>query len=727
MFEWFQFPFMVQALVACSVMGLVLSYFGIHVVGRGIVFVDLALGQISSMGVAYAGYADRDPLLWSMIFTLIGAVLFSGLRVRDLRLRLEAIIGIFYAGSSAVTVLLIAKTPHGEADIQDVLFGNVLAIDSGELRLMLLVFGLVALANVLLRKHFFALTYRKGAGEELTLKDHVMNLVFYLLLALAIVFAIRAGGVIPVFAYLIIPPVAAVFLARGTGAVVALTLGVALVSSFVGLHLSFVYDLPTGPSIVGVLALVALLAAAIGKLLRVVGRIRGRGTTALVLLGLLALAPSPAAAAQDEVPRPSADPAELAELREIVLEASERIEALEAQLEELAESQTEPAPSAPPPVPPPAATGLRLIDISLGGLFSAGTSSARESELRILEFGAHDPKNRGFTVQNLELAMSGAVDPYLRGDAFLIFQIDEEGESFVELEEAFFTTLSLPAGLQVKAGTFFSPFGRLNPQHPHSWDFIDQPVVNSRLLGPDGLRGPGMQLNWLLPTPFFAELTLDVQNSQGETAFSFRSVPGEEFAGRELLERDVRTARDLLFLGRLSSSFDLTDSFTVLAGLSHVTGPNATGPEARTDITGIDFYGKWKPLRNQRGWPFFAVQAEAMMRDYQAAAQVTEDGILLPAEVLRDWGAYLQGTWGFKPRWVAGLRVDWADGNGDNETDPLRDFRLRISPNFSFYPTEFSKFRLQYNWDRADHLARDESGLFLQFEFRYGAHGGHKF
>ena len=92
-----------------------------------------------------------------------------------------------------------------------------------------------------------------------------------------------------------------------------------------------------------------------------------------------------------------------------------------------------------------------------------------------------------------------------------------------------------------------------------------------------------MQLNWLLPTPFFAELTLDVQNSQGETAFSFRSVPGEEFAGRELLERDVRTAEDLLFLGRLSSSFDLTDSFTVRAGLSHVTGPTPPAPKpART-------------------------------------------------------------------------------------------------------------------------------------------------
>src|SRR5688572_28517832 len=136
-FDWLGESFMVQALVACAALGVLLAYLGIHVVGRGIVFVDLGLGQFSSLGVAYAAYADRDPVTWSMLFTLLGAALFSMLRVRDPRLRLEAIIGIFYAVASAATVLLIAKTPHGDADIQDVLFGNVLALDAGEVRRML--------------------------------------------------------------------------------------------------------------------------------------------------------------------------------------------------------------------------------------------------------------------------------------------------------------------------------------------------------------------------------------------------------------------------------------------------------------------------------------------------------------------------------------------------------------------------------------------------------------
>lgn len=616
MFEWLQHDFMLQALVACSAMALLLAYLGIHVVGRGIVFVDLGLGQISSMGVAYALYAGKDPVFWSMLFTLVGAAVFSALRVEDERLRLEAVIGIFYAVSSALTVLLIARTPHGDSDIQDVLFGNVLAQDPGAVRSMLIVFALVAAVHLLLGRRFFALTYRKGSGSGAAPGDHLMNFVFYLLLAFAIVFAIRAGGVIPVFAFLIIPPVGALVFARRTWVVVVLALGLSLVATFFGLHLSYVEDLPAGASIVAMLG--------------------------------------------------------------------------------------------------------------LGGLV-AGASSAPEEEFRLLELGGHDPKNRGVTLQNLELALSGAVDPYLRGDAYLIFQIDEEGESFVEVEEAYLTTLALPAGLQVKAGQFFAPFGRLNTRHPHGWDFVDQPVVNSRMLGPDGLRGLGAQVSWLLPTPFYAEATLDLQNSNGETAVSFRSVPGEEFAGRQLLASEVRSPGDLLWLGRLATSFDLTREITIVPAVSFARGPNATGPDAETSLAGFDFYGKWKPVANDHGWPFASLQLEAMERRYDAAAQALDDGSLLPAERLIDRGAYLQGLWGFRRRWVAGLRFDWADGRGDTADDPLRDLRRRWATNLTFYPSEFSKLRLQYNRDEAEHLDDIVSSLLLQFEFLYGAHGGHKF
>ncbi len=142
-----------------------------------------------------------------------------------------------------------------------------------------------------------------------------------------------------------------------------------------------------------------------------------------------------------------------------------------------------------------------FINISLSGLFAGGYTTAGPLAVQSLQGGAHDPNRRGFTVQNVELSLTGAVDPYLSAEAHLIFQIDVEGESTFELEEAFATTQALPWGLQAKAGTFFTEFGRLNQQHPHRWDFVDQPVINSRLLGGDGLRNPGGRISWLTPLP----------------------------------------------------------------------------------------------------------------------------------------------------------------------------------------------------------------------------------
>ena len=119
--------------------------------------------------------------------------------------------------------------------------------------------------------------------------------------------------------------------------------------------------------------------------------------------------------------------------------------------------------------------------------------------------------------------MLGAVDPYLDGEIHLIYFLDPEGESQFELEEAFVTSRMLPLrleaqGLQVEFGQMFTEFGRINPQHPHAWDWQDQPVVLSRFFGPDGMRGVGTRVGWLLPVPWFSELHAGVQNAQGETA-----------------------------------------------------------------------------------------------------------------------------------------------------------------------------------------------------------------
>ncbi len=119
MFDMFQLPFMVQAFSAAVITGVLLSYLGVHVVGRGIVFVDLALGQISSMGVAFAAFIGIGLTSIPLIFTLVGALLMSFINIRDKRLKQEAIIGILYAiYLIAGGYCLFQKTPHGDSDIQ---------------------------------------------------------------------------------------------------------------------------------------------------------------------------------------------------------------------------------------------------------------------------------------------------------------------------------------------------------------------------------------------------------------------------------------------------------------------------------------------------------------------------------------------------------------------------------------------------------------------------------
>src|SRR5687767_8122377 len=168
-------------------------------------------------------------------------------------------------------------------------------------------------------------------------------------------------------------------------------------------------------------------------------------------------------------------------------------------------------------------TRRAFMDIGLVGTFAAGTSTASDIEGGT-QLGGHDPNQRGFTVQGVEASFAGAVDPYFRANANVLFSIDSGGESFLELEEAFMETVSLPWNLQLRGGQYLTEFGRHNPTHPHAWAFVDTPLVNGRFLGPDGLRNPGARLSWLMPTPFYSEFLFSVQNSHGATASGFRSA-----------------------------------------------------------------------------------------------------------------------------------------------------------------------------------------------------------
>ena len=264
MFAMFQLPFMVQAFVAAVITGVLLSYLGVHVVGRGIVFVDLALGQISSLGVAFAAFIGTGMTSIPLIFTLAGALLMSFINIRDKRLKQEAIIGILYAFASALTVLLISKTPHGDSDIQEVLFGNILSVSWEHISTIGIVFGAIALVQLIFFRRFFALTKSFEVGENhLVGIFNFWNFLFYISIGLAIVFAVKINGVIPVFSYLIIPAVSAIMIAKNNTAVFIISFVISILASFFGLNFSFHYDFPAGSSIVTVLGIIFIVASII--------------------------------------------------------------------------------------------------------------------------------------------------------------------------------------------------------------------------------------------------------------------------------------------------------------------------------------------------------------------------------------------------------------------------------------------------------------------------------
>jgi len=373
--------------------------------------------------------------------------------------------------------------------------------------------------------------------------------------------------------------------------------------------------------------------------------------------------------------------------------------------------------------------GKNYMNISLDGLFALAYSSARD--LDHIEVGDHDPQQRGFNARNIELAFDGAVDPYFEGFANIVFKLDNDNETEVEVEEAFMQTTSLPFNLQLKGGQFFAAFGRLNPTHPHTWDFADTPLVNGLFLGPDGLRGVGAQGSWTLPLPWYSQLIFASQNGRGSTGFSFRN-PGEDgmFFDRITTDREARGLQDFVWIPRFENSFNLSDTQTVLVGGSGAFGSNETGANSRTQIYGADLLYKWKSSHAEGGFPFVKWQTEFMYRRFEAGRGMDETFPV--AETFHDWGMYSQLLWGFKKGWVAGVRGDYLHDTDSHFTDdPDRQSRSRVSANLTWYPTEFSKLRLQYNHDFLEPnepLDRhDADSIFLQFEFALGSHAAHKF
>lgn len=257
MIEMLDLPFMRPAALACLLLALVLAPLGTEVIRRRIVFVDLALAQIAALGAAVGTAADWDPMTTSIVFTLIGASLLSV--SAETGLPQEAVMGVVYAVASAAAVLVVAKTPHGEADFLHLLFGNVLAVTDRQL---------AVLAGLAVGVGIWRVLPGRAAPHAIS---RGATFVFYLLLGGAIAAAIRSAGVLVVFTYLVAPALVVRVLGvdRGAGSV---AVGSAGACGVLGLWASYRWDLPSGSAIVAAFGICLALVAGTARLMRGVAR-----------------------------------------------------------------------------------------------------------------------------------------------------------------------------------------------------------------------------------------------------------------------------------------------------------------------------------------------------------------------------------------------------------------------------------------------------------------------
>jgi zinc/manganese transport system permease protein len=269
-------------LVALVVLPAMLVYFGLHVVGRGIIFVDLALAQIAALGIATAILLGADPdhsalpYALAIAFTLAGAALFSLTRFRHPRVPQEAIIGIIYIVAAAAATLVLSRTAAGDEEIKNLLVGNILLVSAGEVLRTIALFAGVGIFHFALRRKFHLVSFELDEAERQGLRVRLWDFLFYATFGLVVTSFVRIAGVYLVFSYLIVPAVCGALLSSRTAVRLAIGWGVALSAGVAGLLLSTQWesmDLPTGPTIV---CIFGFLLAASGALAYLQHRREGR-------------------------------------------------------------------------------------------------------------------------------------------------------------------------------------------------------------------------------------------------------------------------------------------------------------------------------------------------------------------------------------------------------------------------------------------------------------------
>jgi len=302
-------------------------------------------------------------------------------------------------------------------------------------------------------------------------------------------------------------------------------------------------------------------------------------------------------------------------------------------------------------------------------------------------------KNFDLYLNETEVSLQAAVDPYARADFFLSFARDPEtGKYGVEVEEGYLTTLSLPARLQLKVGRFRSAVGRVNTVHPHALPFIDMPNAYVNYFGEEGLKDEGLSLSWLLPTKaFYQEILFQVTSGYSESPAFARSEGNR-----------------MLYVGHLKNFFTINDDNTLELGLTGISGPNDS---ARVSNMGaIDLTYKWKPVKlntyHSLTWQseFYFNRAD-LMDNYSMSS----------------FGMYSFIQYQLAKRWFLTGRYDYGQKPYDKT---LKENAFSLTAGW--YATEFSKLEFETK-TTDDNIDKRFYQAWLRWIFVIGAHGAHQY
>jgi len=248
-------PFLLWPFMASLILTGIHAYLGVHVVERGVIFVDLALAQIAALGATVAILIGMDPhgtgAYWlSLAFTFVGAAVFAFARTRRGHIPQEAFIGIAYAVASAAAILAMSKATGETEHLKDMLVGNILAVSRHDVEKTALLYGAIGVFHYIFRRRFLLISTDPEQAEAQGISIRFWDFLFYASFGFVVTSSVAIAGVLLVFCYLIVPSVGAMLFADRVGRRLAIGWTMGTLVSALGVYFSVLLDLPTGATIV---------------------------------------------------------------------------------------------------------------------------------------------------------------------------------------------------------------------------------------------------------------------------------------------------------------------------------------------------------------------------------------------------------------------------------------------------------------------------------------------